>query len=59
MKIECTESEKNAIIRAAASSEMFCIFDNTQSVVCRSTQKVCGKCVEENIEWVIKEGEEE
>lgn len=61
MKIECTENEKEAIIRTAASCEMFCIFDNThtQNVVCRGTQKVCGKCVEENIEWVIKEGEEE
>lgn len=59
MKIECTENEKEAIIRTAASSEMFCLFDNTQNVVCMGTQKACGRCVEENIEWVIREGEEE
>lgn len=59
MKIECTEKEKEAIIRTAGSSEMFCLFDNTQNVVCRGTQKACGGCVEENIEWVIREGEEE
>ena len=59
MKIECTENEKEAIIRTAATSEVFCLFDNTQNVACRGTQKACGRCVEENIEWVIREGNEQ
>ena len=58
MKIECSKEEKEAIINVNNSSEMGCIFDNTSNVSCEDSEFSCRECLEHNIEWIIKEGEE-
>ena len=57
MKIECSKEEKDTIL-VIGSTHAMCMFDNTPNVSCFDSES-CEECIEKNIEWVIKEGEEE
>ena len=60
MKITCTQDEKEMAILSMATSESFCPFDKTESVVCTGGyHENCRRCIEKNVEWEIEDGEQD
>ena len=55
MTITCTQKEKEFIKTAFKDSDI-CPFDNTFGIMCSSN---CEACIENRIEWEIKDGEQE
>lgn len=54
MKITCTQLEKDWLIDALMNTETPCFFETTGTYInCEN----CKKCLNEKIEWEIKDGE--
>lgn len=50
MKIECTEKEKELIIKAFKYANL-CPFEEETGVICNGN---CSACMDKTIEWVIR-----
>lgn len=59
MKIECTKEEKRMLIRSVVKSSICPFPASIDCPVELCQQPSCVRCMNENIEWVIKDGEQE
>ena len=55
MRIECTKKEKELVLEAFEDANV-CPFDDAFGISCSLN---CKACTEKNIEWEIKDGEQE